>query len=514
MPRPTRAEVEAALQNLPPEQHKGFLAEVARRLGEPEAAAEEFSPYYAGGKKPVPRGEAIPGYPYSPDNPISDKIASAMGTGIMALEGGGLVYGALQGALKGGVAAAGPALLALGKRAVVGGAAGAGVGSLPVVGMGPKEGATLGVMMALGQKGAGPLWRHGKRKALIEWVSKKLSGGASKADDVLLAEASVPAGISSTATRAIPRAVELPAGTITAGSGAAPDTLGGLLEKRMSSSAATAVPRAIEIPVDAVTKGSATVGGLLKGTPGRSQQAARLLKLRLEARKLTIRERALEVAAERNRIKVLQIESKAGRAGTAKVLPDGQRAMGTSRGGTAKPGPAPTPPDQLEATLRASVEAGKTPKPFDASMSSAQRAPVSPAAANQLETAMVKGEGPGSIPYALGKRSHGPGDIPQMSELMQNVDDIAHNSDVPVAMSKRLLSWLQKASTPAGKVTTRETGLARATVPRRKLLEEYIDIMKDPQWETVFGSDELLRHGTKLEIKLDALRTIEKAMAR
>ena len=476
MPRPTRAEVEAALQKLPPERRKVFLAEVERRLAEPEAAAEEFSPYYAGGKKPIPRGEAIPGYPYSPENPISDKIASGMGTAIMALEGGGLVYGALQGALKGGVAAAGPALWGLGKRAVVGGAAGAEVGSLPVVGMGPKEGATLGVMMALGQKGAGPLWRHGKRKALIEWVSKKLSGGASKADDALLAEASVPAGMSSTATRA--------------------------------------VPRALELPVDAVTKGSATVGGLLKGTPGRSQQAAGLLKLRLEARKLTIRERALEVAAERNRIKVLQLESKAGRAGKAKVLPDGQRAMGTSRGGTARPGPAPTPPDQLEATLRASVEAGKTPKPFDASMSSAQRAPVSPAAANQLETAMVKGEGPGSIPYALGKRSHGPGDIPQMSELMQNVDDIAHNSDVPVAMSKRLLSWLQKASTPAGKVTTRETGLARATVPRRKLLEEYIDIMKDPQWETVFGSDELLRHGTKLEIKLDALRTIEKAMAR
>ena len=278
----------------------------------------------------------------------------------------------------------------------------------------------------------------------------------------------------------------------------------GIVEGLLSRKAASA----------ATTGESATVGALLKGTPGRSQQAAGLLKLRLEARKLTIRERALEVAAERNRIKVLQLESKAGRAGKAKVLPDGQRAMGTSRGGTARPGPAPTPPDQLEATLRASVEAGKTPKPFDASMSSAQRAPVSPAAANQLETAMVKGEGPGSIPYALGKRSHGPGDIPQMSELMQNVDDIAHNSDVPVAMSKRLLSWLQKASTPAGKVTTRETGLARATVPRRKLLEEYIDIMKDPQWETVFGSDELLRHGTKLEIKLDALRTIEKAMAR
>ena len=239
-----------------------------------------------------------------------------------------------------------------------------------------------------------------------------------------------------------------------------------------------------------------------------------MLKLRLEARKLTIRERALEVAAERNRIKVLQLESKAGRAGKAKVLPDGQRAMGTSRGGTAKPGPAPTPPDQLEATLRASVEAGKARTPFDASMSSHQRVPVSPAAAKQLETAMVKGEAPGSIPYALGKRAAGPGDIPQMSELMQNVDDIARNPDVPAEMSERLLSWLRKASAPGGKTTVRETGVARATIPRRKLLEEYIDIMKDPQWETVFGSDEVFRHGAKLELKLDALRTIEKAMAR
>lgn len=43
-------------------------------------------------------------------------------------------------------------------------------------------------------------------------------------------------------------------------------------------------------------------------------------------------------------------------AETAKVLPKGQRAMATNLGGKAKPGPAPTAPEDLEAALRASVE--------------------------------------------------------------------------------------------------------------------------------------------------------------
>jgi len=76
----------------------------------------------------------------------------------------------------GGLSGAAAQLLRLSARVGVGAGAGATVGSLPVVGMGAKEGAQLGAMLAIGQKGTGALWRHGKRKKLIEWLIRKTAG--------------------------------------------------------------------------------------------------------------------------------------------------------------------------------------------------------------------------------------------------------------------------------------------------------------------------------------------------
>jgi len=49
-------------------------------------------------------------------------------------------------------------------------------------------------------------------------------------------------------------------------------------------------------------------------------------------------------------------------APTAPILPEGQRAMPTNLGGVAKPGPTPTPPEDLEQVLRQSIEAAKAAK--------------------------------------------------------------------------------------------------------------------------------------------------------
>ena len=51
-------------------------------------------------------------------------------------------------------------------------------------------------------------------------------------------------------------------------------------------------------------------------------------------------------------------------AAATKVLPAGQRAMATNLGGKARPGPAPTPPDELEAVLKASLDKIKNAPPL------------------------------------------------------------------------------------------------------------------------------------------------------
>jgi hypothetical protein len=54
----------------------------------------------------------------------------------------------------------------------------------------------------------------------------------------------------------------------------------------------------------------------------------------------------------------------------------GTTTMGTNLGGKAKPGPAPTPPEKLEETLRASVEAAKAKKPTPATVEKALKESV------------------------------------------------------------------------------------------------------------------------------------------
>ena len=101
-----------------------------------------------------------------------------------------------------------------------------------------------------------------------------------------------------------------------------------------------------------------------------------------------------------------------------------------------------------------------------------------------------------------------------MGELTANARAVAKNPDVPPDLARRLEDFAERASKPTGRLMGREGGQREPVLPRRSILTEYIDILKDPKWETVFGSDEMLRHATKLDAKLAALRGIEKLMAR
>ena len=71
------------------------------------------------------------------------------------------------------------------------------------------------------------------------------------------------------------------------------------------------------------------------------------------------------MGALRGEAAVAEAAAAATEAGAAtKVLPAGQRAMATNLGGKARPGPAPTPPDELEAVLKASLDKIKNAPPL------------------------------------------------------------------------------------------------------------------------------------------------------
>ena len=117
--------------------------------------------------------------------------------------------------------------------------------------------------------------------------------------------------------------------------------------------AATAAPAAVEAaaPIAASTP---EVGALRQ-----TADAARRTAL---ARGATAEE--AHAAAVQANLDAIRSAPPASREATARVLepardvlPAGQRAPATNLGGTAKPGPAPTPPDELEATLRKSLDA-------------------------------------------------------------------------------------------------------------------------------------------------------------
>jgi len=191
------AQIQSRLSGLTSEQKQELMGLIqSRRPREPE-----FSPYFAGGEKPIPRPEAIPGMPFSPDNPIADAMAAGMGT--VATVGAPLA-GAGGALASGGIGAGAKALLPIAKRGIVGAGIGAAVGGspIPVVGnIGATEGAKLGAMVGTGQGGVGALWKHGKRRGLIEWLINKVAGGGDEAvgavDD--LASAAAQRGMSTSA---------------------------------------------------------------------------------------------------------------------------------------------------------------------------------------------------------------------------------------------------------------------------------------------------------------------------
>jgi hypothetical protein len=173
------------------------------------------------------------------------------------------------------------------------------------------------------------------------------------------------------------------------------------------------------------------------------------------------------------------------------ILPKGQRAMATNLGGPARPGPAPTAPEDLEETLRRSLEAiqaqkaaaagtvpapaaSTTGKPFRGSMSlELERRDPSQFTQSEVEAltrAMPKGEGPGTAPWALGKRPRLSGDIPQTEELVGTAKSLASSPDAPPALRER-----------------------------KKLKLELARMLQDPRWRDAIGSDEVINTGVQLE---------------
>ena len=133
MPKPTREQVMAELAKLPPEQHSAFLAEVERRLAEPDdgrtptraeavgslaglAGAETIGeqPWYTRNLGPLPSvTQTMAALPE-----IGGFVGGVLGGGGLAATGPGVAIGAMKGAAIGG--AGGEAFRQLGFRALGG----------------------------------------------------------------------------------------------------------------------------------------------------------------------------------------------------------------------------------------------------------------------------------------------------------------------------------------------------------------------------------------------------------
>jgi hypothetical protein len=191
MPKPTRAEVEAALSSLPAEQHPTFLAEVERRLNAPDesmaqpAGAQDVAPERrAGFERALAGAETIGSAPWYTQGlgpiPSVTEALSALpsvggfvggllggGGGTLAAPGPGSLVGAVKGAAIGG--AGGEAFRQLGFRAI-GGDSGANS---------PLE-AARGIAVEAGKQGASELLGQG------------ISRGATKLAAPFAANADIP----------------------------------------------------------------------------------------------------------------------------------------------------------------------------------------------------------------------------------------------------------------------------------------------------------------------------------
>lgn len=141
-------------------------------------------------------------------------------------------------------------------------------------------------------------------------------------------------------------------------------------------------------PANALRKGVTGLGARLLGlgakevAPTVAAGAARAGAKETEEmtlRRLALAERKIAAQEERNAIARLKLEGGKAQpprvtppgptpvAEKAPILPEGQRTMATNLGGKAKPGPAPTPPSELEKALQQTLESVKA-KPAQSSL--------------------------------------------------------------------------------------------------------------------------------------------------
>jgi hypothetical protein len=160
-------------------------------------------------RRPLMRGSNLD--PATPEGKANTAMLAAAGAGGAART---LVGGARAAGLPGLAKAGG----GLAKKAAVYSGVGAAASQLPVVGSGdPVEGAKYGAFFALGQGGKGALWKHHKRKGLIEsvskWLLKQFGGEADTAAKEVVEEVvkGVPKGMSTTASTAVRQADEVAA---------------------------------------------------------------------------------------------------------------------------------------------------------------------------------------------------------------------------------------------------------------------------------------------------------------
>ena len=108
-----------------------------------------------------------------------------------------------------------------------------------------------------------------------------------------------------------------------------------------------------------VTEAVGMIGGGLAGGVGGGRAVEAFLKGAANPA-----ERLVVEAIAKRLAPAVGAESAAAEVAATKVLPKGQRAMATNLGGKAKPGPAPTAPEDIEAALKASLDKIKNAPPL------------------------------------------------------------------------------------------------------------------------------------------------------
>ncbi len=208
----TPAEVETLreyFQGLSSEQRATFrtLVKDSRRKASAPIKSE------SGGTLSFPHRAIMRSENLDPSTP-EGKVNSAM----MLMMGFGGAAGSLLSAAKTGLPALGEAAVTMGGRTAAGAAIGGALGMTPlplVGGHGAVEGAKFGAMMGAGQGGMGALWKHGKKKKILQYLIDKI--GPKQADEVLeVVAAEVSQGVPRGMATSMARQADDVAGAVTA----------------------------------------------------------------------------------------------------------------------------------------------------------------------------------------------------------------------------------------------------------------------------------------------------------